>query len=90
MANPQSPVDSNDIAITVGRGEMLVVRVAADVGVLVLIRVGDAVDATHADYFLTGGDAVEITPRIDTVVNLKRETGTPLVYYRLERNSLVN
>jgi hypothetical protein len=90
MSNPQSPVDADTITINVTRGQMLVIRCEAVASVLIVIKVGVTPTTSNADYFLTGGDAVEIRPRENTTVNILRVTGAPKVYWRLENLSLVN
>lgn len=83
MAQPATPF-TTDSAITVGRGERLILRCGTGASILVLIKVGKPATVSDADYFLTSGDAVEITPGVDTVVNVVISTGTPSVYWRVE------
>lgn len=88
MANPVSPFTAaTEVSVSVKSDERLIVRCDAGASILVYLAVGYTPDKTTplADYFLTGGDAVEITPRQNTVVTFLTSTGTPKIYYRLEK-----
>jgi hypothetical protein len=87
MAQPGTPFTSSatvPTAIAVLPGQRLILRCESASSVLVYIAVGRVPTASDADYFLTGGDAVEITPGVNTVVNILAITGTPKVFWRLE------
>jgi hypothetical protein len=88
MAQPDTPFTS---AISAGHSiavlphQRLILRCESASSVLVVIGVGRTPTASVADYFLTGGDAVEINPQENTVVGIVAITGTPKIYWRLEK-----
>lgn len=92
MALPASPFTSsatNMAVIPLAFGHKLILRCASG-AVKVHVKVGLDASASVADYFLEGGDAVEIKHHEDTTVNILAITGTPNVYWRVERLTVWN
>jgi hypothetical protein len=88
MSNPATPFTAtNTTAITVPRNSKLILRLENLTTVFTVVKVGKDASASDADYFLTGGDALEIVAHDDLVVNIKNVTGTPKTYYRIESMS---
>lgn len=92
MANPASPFASSasqNTSILLPIGHKLIIR--CDSGsVRVIVKVGKDAQAADADYFLDGGDAVEISYHDATTVNVLAITGTPNVYWRIQRLTIWN
>jgi hypothetical protein len=91
VAQPNTPFTAaTTVAVSVRSDERLIIRIENVAGALVYIKVGKPVSSTDADYYLESGNAVQITPGHDTVVNFLTDTGTPKIFYRIEKLSLAN
>jgi redox-sensitive bicupin YhaK (pirin superfamily) len=82
-ASPFTSSATLNSTITLPQGNRLILRCATG-SVKVHVKVGKDATASVADYFLEGGDAVEIRNDDETTVNILAITGTPDVYWRVE------
>lgn len=81
---------ANSQAILLPRNHKCILRCQNTTSVRILVKVGDTPTTSNADYFLEGGDAVEIKTAEDTSVNIIADAGTPNVYFRIEKLTLWN
>lgn len=92
MANPASPFASSaslNTTIVLPVGHKLILRCDSGSG-RIIAKVGKDAQAADADYFLDAGDAVEIVYHDATTVNVLAITGTPNVYWRIQRLTIWN
>lgn len=92
MANPATPFASLatlNKTITLPVGHKCILRCNSGTG-RIIVKVGKDAVSNDADYFLDAGDAVEIKNHEDTTVNILAITGTPDVYWRVERLTVWN
>lgn len=88
-ANPATPFTATtNTPITVPRNSKLILRLENLTSVFTAVKVDKDAASNDADYFLTGGDALEINCRDGAVVSVLNITGTPKMYYRIESLSV--
>jgi hypothetical protein len=85
MSQPATPFTAaQNTTIKVPANTKCILRLENLASVFTIVKVNKDAATNDADYFLTGGDAVEIVCHDDATVNVLNVTGTPKCYYRLE------